>query len=163
MEPPPRLLPARLRELQELVERIQQQQEGAPGLPPQPAFSAAEQDDLRLRIAEAAEALGKLQVIIQGPPEHYQELVSGEHAQVGGGNVTLAGHPAACCLLVPPTPRQLPSAVARNKAAHPRPCVPACTIHVRALLLCIHTCAASRPSPTPCRRYCGRAWSPPSS
>jgi hypothetical protein len=34
-------------------------------------------------VAEAGEALGRLQMIVAGPPERYQELVSGEHAQVG--------------------------------------------------------------------------------
>ena len=76
---------------------MQQQQEQAAGpAGPQPgqlSYSAAEQEDLQMRVAEAAEALAKLQVIVQGPPGG-QELVSGEHAQVPGW---LAGRPA--CLL----------------------------------------------------------------
>ena len=77
----------RLRELQELAARVQQQQEqaaGPSGPPPgQLSYSIAEQEDLQMRVAEAAEALAKLQVIVQGPPGG-QELVSGEHAQVRG-------------------------------------------------------------------------------
>ena len=94
--PPPPAHPAcRLRELQELAARVQQQQEQAAGpggpQPGQLSYSIAEQEDLQMRVAEAAEALAKLQVIVQGPPGG-QELVSGEHAQVRGLAGLLAWH-----------------------------------------------------------------------
>lgn len=98
-------LQIRLQELQELAARSASSAAAAaaaPGgaAPGMATYSAAEQDELQMRIGEVAEALGKLQVIVQGPPTEFDPLVEGQHAQVRGrrstrGSTSAAGPGAA--------------------------------------------------------------------
>jgi len=85
-------LEIRLKELQELSSRVAQQAAAAQaGLGAPPAYSAAEQEDLQLRVAEAAEAVGKLQVGGHGGVE----LSENRGGRCAGWGMVVCWHGAA--------------------------------------------------------------------